>query len=121
MRSAADMPEVGCPDFACAAARTESTRNCWPSSRSSLASIAVILGVTRIPLRLGYGPGMRVAVAFDHRGVRLRDTVLDALAGHSVIDLGTDTDAERIDYPDKAREVGEALGRGDAERAVFVC
>ncbi len=64
---------------------------------------------------------MRVAVAFDHRGVRLRDTVLDALAGHSVVDLGTDTDAERIDYPDKAREVGEALGRGDAERAVFVC
>jgi ribose 5-phosphate isomerase B len=70
---------------------------------------------------VGYGPTVRVAVAFDHRGVRLRDAVLEALAGHSVVDLGTDTDAERIDYPDKAKEVGEAIIRGDAERAVFVC
>jgi len=39
IRSAADMPDVGCPDFATAAGRIESTRNCWPSSRSSFASI----------------------------------------------------------------------------------
>ena len=70
---------------------------------------------------MGYGPTVRVAVAFDHRGVRLRDAVLEALAGHLVVDLGTDTDAERIDYPDKAKAVGEAIIRGDAERAVFVC
>jgi ribose 5-phosphate isomerase B len=64
---------------------------------------------------------MKVAVAFDHRGVHLRDAVLEALAAHDVVDLGTDTDAVRIDYPDKAREVGEAIQRGDAERAVLVC
>ena len=64
---------------------------------------------------------MRVAVAFDHRGVHLRDAVLEALAGHDVVDLGTDTDAERIDYPDKAREIGEAILGGDAERGVLVC
>ncbi len=64
---------------------------------------------------------MKVAVAFDHRGVHLRGAVLEALAGHDVIDLGTDTDAVRIDYPDKAREVGEAIQRGNAERAVLVC
>ena len=64
---------------------------------------------------------MNVAVAFDHRGVHLREAVLEVLAGHHVIDLGTDTDAVRIDYPDKAREVGEAIQRGDAERAVLVC
>jgi ribose 5-phosphate isomerase B len=64
---------------------------------------------------------MRLAVAFDHRGVHLRDAVLESLAGHEVIDLGTDTDAVRIDYPDKAREVGEAIRSGDAERAVLVC
>jgi len=64
---------------------------------------------------------MKVAVAFDHRGVHLRGAVLEALAGHDVIDLGTDTDAVRIDYPDKAREVGEAIQRGIAERAVLVC
>ena len=64
---------------------------------------------------------MRIAVAFDHRGVHLRDAVLEALGDHDVVDLGTDTDEVRIDYPDKAREVGETIQRGDAERAVLVC
>ena len=64
---------------------------------------------------------MRVAAAFDHRGVHIREVVFEALAGHEVVDLGTDTDAVRIDYPDKAREVGEAILGGDAERGVLVC
>jgi ribose 5-phosphate isomerase B len=64
---------------------------------------------------------MRVAVAFDHRGVHLRETLLDALVDHEVIDLGTDSDAVRIDYPDKARELGETIQRGDAERGILVC
>jgi ribose 5-phosphate isomerase B len=64
---------------------------------------------------------MRVAVAFDHRGVHLRDAVFEALAAHEIVDLGTDTDAVRIDYPVKAREIGEAILGGDAERGVLVC
>ena len=64
---------------------------------------------------------MKVAVAFDHRGVHLRDAVLEALADHDVIDLGTDSGAVRVDYPDKAREVGEEIQHGRAERGVLVC
>ncbi|HVW89582.1 MAG TPA: RpiB/LacA/LacB family sugar-phosphate isomerase [Gaiellaceae bacterium] len=64
---------------------------------------------------------MKVAVAFDHRGVHLREAVLAALTEHDVIDFGTHTDEVRIDYPDKAREVGEAIQHGRAERAVLVC
>jgi ribose 5-phosphate isomerase B len=64
---------------------------------------------------------MKIAAAFDHRGVHLRDAVLEALAGHEILDLGTDTDAVRIDYPDKAREVGEAIQFGEAERGILVC
>ena len=64
---------------------------------------------------------MRVAVAFDHRGVHLRNAVLSSMTGHEVIDFGTDDDTVRVDYPDKAREVGEAIQRGDAERGVLVC
>jgi ribose 5-phosphate isomerase B len=64
---------------------------------------------------------VKIAVAFDHRGVKLRAAVLEALAGHEVVDLGTDTDAVRLDYPDKAREVGEAVVSGEAERGVLVC
>jgi ribose 5-phosphate isomerase B len=64
---------------------------------------------------------VKVAVAFDHRGVHLRDAVFEALAGHSVVDLGTDTDAVRVDYPDKAREIGDVIRQREAERGVFVC
>ena len=66
---------------------------------------------------------MRIAVAFDHRGVHLREKVLETLGadGHEIVDLGTDTDAERIDYPDKARELGEAILAGKAERGVLIC
>ena len=66
---------------------------------------------------------MKVAVAFDHRGVKLRERILEELEalGHEIVDLGTDTDAERIDYPDKARELGQAIQSGDAERGILVC
>jgi len=66
---------------------------------------------------------MRVAVGFDHRGVRLRDRILAEVvaAGNEAVDLGTDTDAERIDYPDKAREIGEALLSDRADRGILVC
>ena len=64
---------------------------------------------------------MKLVVAFDHRGVHLRDAVLEVLSGHEVLDLGTDTDAVKVDYPDKARELGEAIQRGNAERGVLVC
>src|SRR6266571_1583938 len=48
---------------------------------------------------------MRIAVAFDHE----------------VIDLGAHLPTPRIDYPDKAREIGEAILSGDAQRGVLVC
>ena len=66
---------------------------------------------------------MKVAVAFDHRGTKLRERVLadlDAL-GHEIIDLGEDSPEPPVDYPDKAREVGEAIQAGEAERGILVC
>jgi ribose 5-phosphate isomerase B len=66
---------------------------------------------------------MRVAIAFDHRGVKLRDAVIGGISalGHEVVDLGTDDASVRIDYPDKAREIGDALRSADADRGVLVC
>jgi ribose 5-phosphate isomerase B len=66
---------------------------------------------------------MRVAVAFDHRGVKLRERVLRELAelGHDIVDLGVTDDSVRVDYPDKARETGEAIRSGDAERGLLIC
>jgi ribose 5-phosphate isomerase B len=66
---------------------------------------------------------VKVAVAFDHRGVKLRPRILQLIPnlGHEVVDLGTDAVDPRIDYPDKAREIGEAILGGEAERGVLVC
>jgi ribose 5-phosphate isomerase B len=66
---------------------------------------------------------MRIAVAFDHRGVKLREKILEVLAelGHETVDLGTDAPQPRIDYPDKAREIGEAIRSGEAERGILCC
>jgi ribose 5-phosphate isomerase B len=72
---------------------------------------------------MGYGPVVKVAVAFDHRGVKLRPRVLQVIAnlGHHVVDLGVDAVDPRVDYPDKAREIGDAVLSGEAERGVFIC
>src|SRR5215210_4620457 len=66
---------------------------------------------------------MRVALAFDHRGVKLRDRVLQEVQGlgHEPLDLGTDATEPPVDYPDKAREIGDAISSGEAERAILVC
>jgi ribose 5-phosphate isomerase B len=66
---------------------------------------------------------VKVALGFDHRGVRLREAVLGAVtaAGHEAIDLGVETDAVRVDYPDTAKAVGGEILRGAAERGILVC
>jgi ribose 5-phosphate isomerase B len=66
---------------------------------------------------------MKVALGFDHRGVRLRDAVFEAVTalGHEAVDLGVDTDAVRVDYPDVAREVAMAIRSAKAQRGVLVC
>jgi ribose 5-phosphate isomerase B len=60
---------------------------------------------------------MRIACAFDHAGVPLREAVEAALAegGHELVDAGT-----HDDYPYAVAAVGRALADG-AERAVLVC
>ncbi len=64
-----------------------------------------------------------MAVGFDHRGVRLRETVLSALGdeGLDVVDLGVETDETRVDYPDVAHAVAMAIRSGRAQRGVLVC
>jgi ribose 5-phosphate isomerase B len=62
-------------------------------------------------------------VAFDHRGVKLRGTILAQLESlrHDALDLGVDAPEPRVDYPDLARKLGGALLTGEAERGILVC
>ncbi len=63
-----------------------------------------------------------VAVAADHGGYSLKETVLDEIraSGREVIDLGT-ADEAPVDYPDFAARLTQALGSGDATRGVLIC
>jgi RpiB/LacA/LacB family sugar-phosphate isomerase len=66
---------------------------------------------------------MRVALAADHAGYDLKQSLLAYLnkQGYEVLDLGTDTGDVPSDYPDFAQKVAEAVLSGDAERGVLVC
>ena len=75
MRSAADIADVGCPDFAAALIRTESTRNCWPSSRRRSASCHARHSRSAFPsfaAEVTFGRGAQpTARALGARGQRL--------------------------------------------------
>ncbi len=65
---------------------------------------------------------MRVALAADHAGYALKESLRAYLGsrGHEVLDLGAH-DASPSDYPDHAQAAGLAILDGRAERAILVC
>ena len=65
---------------------------------------------------------MKVAVAADHAGFPLKQTVIDTLKslGHTPLDLGTNS-TESVDYPDYAEKAGLAIVEGRADRAIVIC
>lgn len=65
---------------------------------------------------------MKVAVATDHGGFSLKDTVINTIqaAGHTPVDFGTDS-SESVDYPDFAKKAGKALASGEVDRAILLC
>lgn len=65
---------------------------------------------------------MKVAMASDHGGFRLKAELLARVreAGHEVVDLGVDG-AASVDYPDYAHRAAELVASGAAERAILVC
>ncbi|GAB4201531.1 MAG: ribose 5-phosphate isomerase B [Sandaracinaceae bacterium] len=66
---------------------------------------------------------MKVALGCDHAGYPLKADVLDAVraAGHEVVDLGTSSATESVDYPDFAHAVARAILAGDVSLGVLVC
>lgn len=65
---------------------------------------------------------MRIALGADHAGFELKQELREQLtgAGHSVLDLGTDS-TDSVDYPDFAAAVGRAVVSGRADRGIIVC
>jgi ribose 5-phosphate isomerase B len=65
---------------------------------------------------------MKIAVACDHAGFPLKQTILEMVhaAGHEVLDLGTDS-TEPVDYPDYAEKLGRLIQSGQADRGILLC
>lgn len=67
--------------------------------------------------------GIKIAIGADHGGFPLNERVIAELrdAGHQIVDFGTHDGSKPDDYPDYAREVGQAIQRGDVEIGILVC
>jgi len=65
---------------------------------------------------------MRIALANDHAGYRLKVHVLEFLRrqGHDVVDVGTQDDTP-VDFPVVTQRVTDLVRTGDVERGLLVC
>lgn len=65
---------------------------------------------------------MRVAIASDHAGWKIKDYLLGFLneKGYKAKDFGCDNDVA-CDYPDFGLPVAEAIMRGEYDRGILIC
>ena len=65
---------------------------------------------------------MHIALGCDHRGLELKQVIMPFLQnlGHNYQDFGC-YGTGPVDYPDIAREVGEAVASGDFDRGILIC
>lgn len=65
---------------------------------------------------------MKIAMACDHGGLRLKNVLKADLEknGHEVEDFGTYTE-DSCDYPDFAAQAAKAVASGQCDRGVVVC
>ncbi len=65
---------------------------------------------------------MRVAIGSDHKGIGAKKLIIRLIEelGHSHQDFGCHNN-DSVDYPDIARQVGEAVAGGDFERGILIC
>lgn len=65
---------------------------------------------------------MKIAIASDHGGYALKETIKEYLKKREieVLDLGTDSE-ESVDYPIYGKACAEAVASGEAERGIVCC
>ncbi len=65
---------------------------------------------------------MRLALGSDHRGLELKDKVIDYLKsnGHTAQDLGCYS-TDSADYPDYASAVAESVASGQSDFGILIC
>jgi len=63
-----------------------------------------------------------IAIASDHRGYKMKEEIMKYLKDHEIDfkDYGTYSE-ERMDYPEKAKEVAQSIQEGKAEKGILIC
>lgn len=65
---------------------------------------------------------MKIGIGNDHAAPEMKFQVKEYLEGlgYEVVNFGTDTD-DRVDYPDIAEKVCDAIVNGEVEKGVLIC
>lgn len=63
---------------------------------------------------------MKIGIASDHRGYKLKEQLKEKITDIKVIDYGTDSE-EICDYPDYAFKLGEAVANKEVDLGVAIC
>src|SRR5215204_7272105 len=66
---------------------------------------------------------MKIVIGADHGGYPLNERVIEELrrAGHELIDFGTHDGSIPDDYPDYAKQIGEAVQEGSVDIGILIC
>ena len=73
------------------------------------------------------GEKMKIGFGCDHAAIDLKNEMIDYMVqkGYECIDYGTNYDETgeiiKCDYPDKGRQVGEAVVSGEVDYGVIIC
>lgn len=65
---------------------------------------------------------MKIAIASDHGGYRLKEFIAGCLIGlgYEILDMGAYSE-ESVDYPEYGRKCGEAVASGEVDKGIVIC
>lgn len=63
---------------------------------------------------------MKIVIASDHAGLRLKNIIKKHFAEHEFADVGTHTE-DSCDYPDYAELAGKKVVSGEVEAGIVIC
>lgn len=63
---------------------------------------------------------MKIGIASDHRGYKLKQEIIKNLKNYDFVDYGT-TSEESVDYPDYGIELAENVAKKNVDYGVAIC
>jgi ribose 5-phosphate isomerase B len=63
---------------------------------------------------------MKIGIASDHRGYKLKEFLKENLKDYEIVDFGTNSE-ESADYPDYGIALSEKVSTKDVEKGIAIC